>query len=92
MESENTFLESNKMELIMEMNTKKLVKEISALKEEMRSIQSAIGELKSVVRNAQPVPKPAPQQEQQSAPKQSADMPKGKEGISIEKYFYCGKK
>jgi len=107
MDETNPLLDSRKIELIIEMNTKKLMKEISSLKEDIKSINDSIMQLKSVVRTSgmqhSAAPPPIPRKEEtpkgesvgEKEVKENPDQSNRKvppTEISIEKYFYCGNK
>lgn len=92
---------TRKLELMLEMNAKRLIAEMQGMKEQLSSLQKEITLLRKQVNRpvaAQQVQQPASQQPalnmQPSAPTQPKAENKNNlpSELSIESVFYCGKK
>jgi hypothetical protein len=94
---------TQKIELILEMNGKKLLTEIGKLREELSGLKEEVAGLKKATRFGAGAPEPPQQQwpqqapPQQAAPERRLDKPIDRNGVapadvSIEKIFYFGNK
>ena len=97
----NLFFIEKRFEVMLDMNNKKLIKEISELKDGMRKLEEEIKGLKSAQKVVQSVQSnnvnsnaqiaPSISNERKS-PNNSASNEINPQEISIQKYFYFGKK
>ena len=98
------YLQEKRLELLLDMNSKKIINEIHELRETIKRIEGDIVNLKSQQRTAvQNVQRTLPEQAEQrivsAEPRQALNTASGSErreissaDVSIEKYFYFGKK